>query len=327
MRLATVGTSVITHHFLDALKQEPYFELAYVYSRNEEKGLDFAKQYEVPVISDWNTLLNQKDIDVLYLATPNDVHFSQCIEALRAHKHVICEKPFVSNMREFNEVMRVVQETKHFCFDAMTLMHLPNLQVIKDHLSEIEPIKLVNSAMVQYSSRFDLLAQGTIPNIFDLDHSGGALMDLGVYPLGLCIALFGKPESIHYDCNKYVNGIDLSGILTLKYPDNVAACVIGKDSRGQNFTYISGEKGAIVIPEQPSRLVNVQVVTPQETRNVGVEQAQNAMVDEIKAFASILKNNDWNTYQSHVNNTEILMTCLDDARKQTKIVFKADQLV
>ena len=327
MRLATVGTSVITHHFLDALKQEPYFELAYVYSRNEEKGLDFAKQYEVPVISDWNTLLNQKDIDVLYLATPNDVHFSQCIEALRAHKHVICEKPFVSNMSEFNEVMRVVQETKHFCFDAMTLMHLPNLQVIKDHLSEIEPIKLVNSAMVQYSSRFDLLAQGTIPNIFDLDHSGGALMDLGVYPLGLCIALFGKPESIHYDCNKYVNGIDLSGILTLKYPDKVAACVIGKDSRGQNFTYISGEKGAIVIPEQPSRLVNVQVVTPQETRNVGVEQAQNAMVDEIKAFASILKNNDWNTYQSHVNNTEILMTCLDDARKQTKIVFKADQLV
>ncbi len=327
MRLATVGTSVITHHFLDALKHEPYFELAYVYSRSEEKGLDFAKQYEVPVISDWNTLLSQMDVDVLYVASPNDVHFSQCLDALKAHKHVICEKPFVSNLTEFNELMRVSNETKHFCFDAMTLMHLPNLKVIKEHLHEIEPIKLMNSSMVQYSSRYDLLAQGTIPNIFDLNHSGGALMDLGVYPMGLCIALFGKPESLHYECNKYVNGIDLSGVLTLKYPDKVCVCVIGKDSRGMNFSYISGERGAIVIPEQPSRLVSVQLITPKETRELGVEQAQNAMVEEIKAFAQILKNNDWQTYQSHVKNTEILMSCLDLARKQANIVFKADQLV
>lgn len=132
-----------------------------------------------------------------------------------------------------------------FCFDAMTVMHLPNLQVIKDSLKEIEPIKLVTSAMVQYSSRFDLLAQGVIPNIFDLNHSGGALMDLGVYPLGLSIALFGKPESLHYECNKYVNGIDLSRGFNIKVSDKVVVCVIGKDSRGQNFTYISGEKGAV----------------------------------------------------------------------------------
>lgn len=327
MRIATVGTSVITHHFLDALKHEPFFELAYVYSRNEEKGLDFAKQYEVPVISDWKKLLQQEDVDIFYLGTPNDVHFSQCIDALKAGKHVICEKPFVSNIREFYEVMKVVYETKRFCFDALTLNHLPNLQIIKNHLEEIAPIKLINSAMVQYSSRFDLLAQGTIPNIFDLDHSGGALMDLGVYPLGLMIALFGRPESVHYECNKYVNGIDLSGILTVKYPDKVAVCVIGKDSRGQNFTYISGEKGSIHIPEQASRLVSVQVVTPQETKQVGVEQAKNAMVDEIKAFASMIRTNDWSTYQSHMNNTEILMNCLDEARKQTNIVFRADQLV
>lgn len=94
MRLATVGTSVISHHFLDALKHESFFELAYVYSRSEEKGLEFAKQYDVPVISDWNTLLNKEDIDVLYVASPNDVHFAQCMDALRANKHVICEKPF-----------------------------------------------------------------------------------------------------------------------------------------------------------------------------------------------------------------------------------------
>lgn len=327
MRLATVGTSVITHHFLDALKHEPFFELAYVYSRSEEKGLEFAKQYDVPVICDWNTLLNKEDIDVLYIASPNDVHFAQCMDALRANKHVICEKPFVSNMREFKELMEVVYETKHFCFDAMTVMHLPNLQVIKDSLKEVEPIKLMNSAMVQYSSRYDLLAQGIIPNIFDLNHSGGALMDLGVYPLGLSIALFGKPESLHYECNKYVNGIDLSGVLTLKYPDKIVVCVIGKDSRGQNFTYISGGNGAIVIPEQASRLVSVQIVKPKETKDVGVAQAQNAMVHEIQAFASILKNSDWGVYESHVKNTEILMSCLDDVRKQVNIVFKADQLV
>lgn len=327
MNIATVGTSVITQHFIDALKHEPFFKLTHIYSRSEEKGLEFASQYsDVGVISDWNALLSHPEIDVIYLASPNDVHFTQCIDVLRAHKHVICEKPFVSNLREFNQVMEVVNETKHFCFDAMTVMHLPNLKVLKEALDKIEPIKLMNSAMVQYSSRYDVLLQGTIPNIFDLDHSGGALMDLGVYPMGLSIALFGKPESLHYECNRYVNGIDLSGVLTLKYPDKVVVCVIGKDSRGQNFTYISGEKGAIIVPEQASRLVSVQLVTPKETVELGVEQAKNAMVHEIQAFAEILKNNDWNTFQSHVKNSEILMTCLDEARKQANIVFKADKI-
>jgi len=326
MNIATVGTSVITQHFIDALKHEPFFKLTHIYSRSEEKGLEFASQYGVGVISDWSVLLNHPEIDVIYLASPNDVHFSQCIDVLRAHKHVICEKPFVSNLSEFNQVMEVVNETKHFCFDAMTVMHLPNLKVLKEALVKIEPIKLMNSAMVQYSSRYDVLLQGTLPNIFDLDHSGGALMDLGVYPMGLSIALFGKPESLHYECNRYVNGIDLSGVLTLKYPDKVVVCVIGKDSRGQNFTYISGEKGALVVPEQASRLVSVQLVTPYETVELGVEQAKNAMVHEIQAFADILKNNDWETFESHVKNTKILMTCLDEARKQANIVFKADKI-
>jgi len=324
MKIATVGTSVITHHFIDALKQEPFFELSHVYSRSEEKGNEFAHQYDVKVITDWNELLSNPEIEVIYLATPNDVHFGQCIDVLRAKKHVICEKPFVSNSREFREIMKVVHETKYFCFDAMTVMHLPNLKVIKEALVNIEPIKLMTSAMVQYSSRYDLLLQGTIPNIFDLDHSGGALMDLGVYPLGLSIALFGKPDSLHYECNKYVNGVDLSGVITLKYPDKVIANIIAKDSRGQNFTYISGEKGAIVVPEQASRLVSVQLVTPKETVELGVEQDRNAMVHEIQAFAEIIKNNDWKVYQSHMDNTELLMSCLDELRNQANIIFKAD---
>lgn len=326
MNIATVGTSVITQHFIDALTHVPFFELTHIFSRSEEKGIEFASQYGVQSISDWKELLNHPEIDVIYLASPNDVHFTQCIEVLKAHKHVICEKPFVSNLHEFKQLMDVVYETKHFCFDAMTVMHLPNLKVLKEALVKIEPIKLMNSAMVQYSSRYDLLLQGTVPNIFDLDHSGGALMDLGVYPMGLSIALFGKPESLHYECNRYVNGIDLSGVLTLKYPDKVVVCVIGKDSRGQNFTYISGEKGALVVPEQASRLVSVQLVTPKETIELGVEQAKNAMVHETQAFADILKNNDWKTFEVHVKNSEILMTCLDDARKQANIVFKADKI-
>jgi scyllo-inositol 2-dehydrogenase (NADP+) len=324
MKIATVGTSVITHHFIDALKHEPFFELSHVYSRSEEKGNELAHQYDVKVITDWNELLSNPEIEVIYLATPNDVHFAQCIDVLKAKKHVICEKPFVSNSREFREIMKVVHETKYFCFDAMTVMHLPNLKVIKEALVNIEPIKLMTSAMVQYSSRYDLLLQGTVPNIFDLDHSGGALMDLGVYPLGLSIALFGKPDSLHYECNKYVNGVDLSGVITLKYPDKVIANIIAKDSRGQNFTYISGEKGAIVVPEQASRLVSVQLVTPKETLELGVEQARNAMVHEIQAFAQIIKNNDWKVYQSHMDNTELLMSCLDELRNQANIVFKAD---
>lgn len=325
MKVATVGTSVITDHFIQALKSEGSMELAAIYSRSFEHGRQFADKHGVATVyTEWNDLLNDPAIDVLYIASPNDMHFPQSRDALRAGKHVICEKPFVSNSQEFEALMAIVKETGRFCFDAITVMHLPNLQVIKDAVDAVAPVKVFHSMMVQYSSRYDLLLKGQMTNIFDTEHSGGALMDLGVYPLALALSVLGEPESIRYICNQYANGIDLSGILTLNYPNTVASLVFAKDAFGQSLSMISGEKGSLFIPEQPSRLVAVTKTVAMKSESIGLSQDTNAMFHEIRDFSEILVTSDWDRYWNYMSMTRMMLKIMDEARCQNGIVFTAD---
>lgn len=325
IRLATIGTSIITDHFIQALRQVPSMRLEAIYSRSLEQGRPFADKHEVErVITSFETLCADPDIDVVYVASPNDLHFSQSVALLKAGKHVICEKPFVSNRSEFDALMRVVHETKRFCFDAIMPVHLPNLKVIQNHLKDIAPIHLMNSTMVQYSSRYDALKAGLVPNIFDPAHSGGALMDLGVYPATLAVCLFGAPQQVAYQAIKHANGIDLSGVLTLTYPDLLVNCVIGKHSAGLNLTLVSGEKGAIEIPLQPSRLVEVTLNKGLTKTQIGVEQNANAMYHEIDDFADVIQQNDWDRYLEWMAVTEKVLTILDEARRHIQLRFPSD---
>ncbi len=326
LKLVTVGTSMITDVFLDALKQVDGIELAGVYSRDAERARLFAQKHGVSTsYSDWNDLCHAPDVDVVYVASPNDLHAPQSIELMNAGKHVICEKPYVLNHAQFLDVYKTAQSTQRFCFDALTTFHLPNIKQIKMHLDDLGPIKLFTSAMVQYSSRYDLLKQGQITNIFDVNHGGGALMDLGVYPIALCVSLFGAPERIHYQANQLDSGIDTSGVLTLGYPSFQASLIFGKDSSGQNYTYISGEQASLHVPLQPSRLTSVQLHRKADEKEIGLEQVKNPMVYEITAFKDIIANHDIQSYQAWMDLSEVVVKILDEARAQIQLSFPQDR--
>ena len=326
IRIGTIGTSVITDDFIHALKQVEDYQLVCVYSRDEEKARLFAQKHASPeCTSNWDAFLNHKHMDAIYVASPNDLHFEHSVAILRAGKHAITEKPFVSNAHEFEALMAVVKETGKFCFDAILPLHHPNLQVIKEALPSIGKLKLMMSNMVQYSSRYKMVLNGQIPNIFNPVHSGGALMDLGVYSTSICVALFGKPESLTYTCNKLANGIDTSGVMVLNYPDFVVTNTFGKDSFGINNMTFCGEEASLQIPLQPSRLLGVERVTMQGRQDIGAESLRDGMVYELLDFASIIKNNDWQKYQSFMNITKDVISCLDEARRQNGIVFRTDR--
>lgn len=326
IRVGTIGTSVITDDFIRCLKQVEDYQLVCVYSRDEDKARMFAEKHACPgYTSNWDALLKDPGIDAIYVASPNDLHFEQSVAILRAGKHAITEKPFVSNMHEFEALMAVVKETKKFCFDAILPLHHPNLKVIKEALPSIGRMKMMMSNMVQYSSRYKMVLNGQIPNIFSPEHSGGALMDLGVYSTSISVALFGKPESLTYACNKLDNGIDTSGTMVLKYPGFIVSNTFGKDSFGINNMTFCGEEASLHIPLQPSRLLSVERVTMQEQEELGVTDLRDGMVYELLDFASIINENDWLTYQSFMNITKDVIACLDEARRQNGIVFRTDR--
>jgi scyllo-inositol 2-dehydrogenase (NADP+) len=326
MKLATVGTSTITEHFIQALKVEGSFVLDTIYSRDPHKASILAQKYGVAnTCSDWMSLLANPDLDVLYIATPNATHYGLAREAVLAKKHVILEKPFVSNLKEFTALQTLAKANKVHVFDAIIPMHLPNYATLKTVLPRIGSLRLVNLAMVQRSSRLNSLYAGEEPAIFSPKQSGGALMDLGVYPISVLVGLFGKPESVKYTCTTYTNGIDLNGAITLTYPTFIANATIAKDSTGLNFTVFGGDNGYLHLDKAPSQLMSVTLNQGGVLTELGEHQEGLSMVYEIKDFADVLRGDRPERAAEWRAITQTVMAVMDDCRAQVGLVFPADR--
>lgn len=328
LRLATVGTSIITDYFIDAVRKLETVELVSVYSRAQDKAEAFAKKHHVNHYhTDFDALAKDPDIDLVYLASPNKLHYAQALQLLKAHKHVIVEKPFTHDLKSFEHLMQVAKQVNRFCFDAIMPIHLPNFKVLKEHLFEIGDLRLSNSMQVQYSSRYDALKAGKVENIFDPKMAGGALMDLGIYPVTLACALFGLPKSSHYVANKHSNGIDLSGVLSLQYDDHIFNCVIAKDCASHNETVLIGEKATLKIEGSISRVDSVEIISKNDHKNHSVDQIDNRMFYELKDFVECILNEDFVTYDGLNQITRDALTVLEKSKKDIGLDFGDDAII
>ena len=118
--------------------------------------------------------MSNPDVDTIYVGTPNHTHHDYAKQALLAGKHVICEKPFTLHLEEFEELIKLAQEKELLLIEAIINQYLENFKVIKDSLSEIGDIKIVNINYSQYSSRYDAFKQGEIAPAFNPEMGGGA---------------------------------------------------------------------------------------------------------------------------------------------------------
>ena len=125
-------------------------------------------------------MLEQADIDTVYIAVPNHLHASFTLQALAAGKHVIVEKPFASTDAEVAQVIEEARARGLFVYEAVSTLYLPNYLRIKEWLPRIGTVKIVTCNYSQYSSRYDAFCAGTVLPAFNPAMSGGALMDLGV---------------------------------------------------------------------------------------------------------------------------------------------------
>lgn len=190
LRLGIIGTSWISQEFIKAAHLTGRYRIQAVYSRRLETAQDFCKPYDsTSCYTDLVDFLNS-DLDVVYIASPNALHFSQAKLAILAKKHVIIEKPAVTSPSEWKELVKLAREHQVYLFEAARNYQEAAFQVIKDFLSGQE-ILGANFTFAKYSSKLPALLAGEMPNIFSDIYAGGALMDLGVYCLYLAIGFFG----------------------------------------------------------------------------------------------------------------------------------------
>lgn len=247
MKLGILGTGLIVHEVLPMLNVL-HLEKLYILGTDHsvEKTQQLCKTYHMDgCFFNYEELLNT-DIDTVYIALPNHLHFSFAKKALEKGKHVILEKPITVTLDELQELAQIANENHLILVEAMSLHHTPAYRSIREKINALGDIKIANFQFCQYSSRYDAFKQGKIAPAFDPKCAGGALMDLNIYNLHAIIGLFGKPKATHYLPNME-RGIDTSGILTLDYGDFKAVAVAAKDCQAPVSSTIQGNKGCIRI--------------------------------------------------------------------------------
>lgn len=324
MKIATIGTSFITEWFLSAAAEIDNAEPIAVYSRNEQKGKDLASQYGIQkVYTDLDAMLKDDEIECVYVASPNSLHYQHASAALKAGKHVICEKPFTSTTKELKELSELAKSKHLFLFEAIVTIHMPNYISLKEKLPELGDIKMVQCNFSQYSSRYDKFMAGESVNVFDPKFSGGALMDINIYNLHFVMNLFGKPNDVHYYPNM-TRGIDTSGVLVLNYEGFHAVCVGCKDTKSHNISQIQGEKGYITLNSETSRCANYSLTTNDGTVLPAIKQEDIALYYEIKDFMRIMEEQDYAACEALLEYSNEVMEVLEQARKKAGILFPAD---
>ncbi|NHU85986.1 Gfo/Idh/MocA family oxidoreductase [Kocuria sp. JC486] len=217
MRIATIGTSSIGSTFARAIGAVDGVEHVAVMSRDRSRGEAFAAETNrltgdrARVVTSLEELANASDVDAVYIASPNALHFPQANTLLRAGKHVLLEKSAACDRRQFQELVDTAESTGVVVLEAMRSVHDPGFARIRELLPQLGPLRRAELRLCQYSSRYGKFLAGETPAIFDPSLGAGALMDIGTYCTHPMVALWGVPERIHAAATILRSGADGAG--------------------------------------------------------------------------------------------------------------------
>ena len=325
IRLGTIGSNFIVHNLLRHVVNTPGFTYTAAYSRSEEKAEALAKQYGAErFYSDMEEFLSDVEVNFVYIATPNVLHYEQAKAALLAGKHVFLEKPFCPEVSLAKELVQIAWERGLILVDMTPTAFLPGLGILKEQLPKIGKIRQVMGNYTQYSSRYDRFRGGETDNVFNPVFSGGSLMDINYYNVYLNTALFGKAQQAVYFPN-IQRGIDTSGVIVLQYDGFVSQNTGAKDCRGENFFQIEGEDGYIFVPGGVSSLQEIRVVTKEGTEVFSVPHETDLWGWEVKGLAKKICGGDPYGFAPGLDTMLDVIDTIETARKAAGIHFPEDQ--
>lgn len=242
---AIIGTGTIAHAFADGLKALPDAHLLAVSSREISKANAFAQTHHIPhPYASHQEMLQNPDIQAVYIAAPHTAHKQLALDCIDVGKAVLVEKPFTLNAAEAKEIIDRAQQKGVFCMEAMWMRFTPLMRHVKELMTQqvIGDIRLIEVSL-GFKSPYDPQNR-----FFNLELGGGALLDLGVYPLNFIFWLLGQPDTIQSSVHIGSTGVDEQAGIILGYQTGPVA-VISTSNRTYcaNEALIQGENGSLRI--------------------------------------------------------------------------------
>ena len=315
MRLGIIGSGMIVKDFLSFAHELSEIKLEAITARNIENLKELQSKYNIKnIYIDIELCLENKEIDTIYVAIPNNLHYSVAKKALKAGKNVICEKPFTLKYDEAVELFGIAEDKGLILIEAITNQYQKNYLDIKDNIDNIGEIRLVECNFSQLSSRYVAFKNGVIAPVFDKSKGGGVLGDLNIYNIHFVVGLFGKSNNVHYAPN-IVNDVDTSGILLLEYDNFKVVCIAAKDTFNNSYVNIQGDQGIIKVIGPTNEVPNYSIQTKDKLIEENNNIHSHRMFAEFKKFIEVINNKDFEFMNNQKEHTLNVMYIYEKAKK------------
>lgn len=214
-----------------------------VYGRNEEKVRAFAQKYGAQSFTDFESAVSRADVDGVYIATPHTSHVDYAVRAMRLGKPVLCEKPVGVSVQDVDTLINTAKEENIYFCEAMWTWFSDVALTVKNWVQSGE-IGSVKEVVINYAFPGVLMPKNS--RVLMPETAGGALLDIGIYPITYCYNLFGYPKDIR--CRgRLKNGIDIRETVTLQYDGfdctlHMSLCTLKENC------IIKGTNGTVSLP-------------------------------------------------------------------------------
>lgn len=293
-----------------------------VFSRTQESSQDFSKSFGCQMRSSLEEMLADPEVDMVYISSPNHLHFAQAKIALESGKPVFCEKPFTLNALQLAELIEIARAKRVFLMEAMWVRWLP----IVVRLREILADDAIGEPRLLKASFHAHLSPNPIGRIYNLAMGGGSLLDLGIYPISFASMIFGQqPTEIASVVHIGPTGIDEHFGAAFQYVQGMALVSAGVDGVAQDDISIHGSTGSIRI-HHPWKLGSM-TIEPREGDAETITLVQQGRGYSYQA-AEVMRCLDAELLESPVmplNESLQIMQTLDRLRNQWDLVFPGEK--
>lgn len=317
-----IATGAISEAFVEGMRHVSNSEIIAVASRDINKSEAYRKKHDIKkAYGSYLELAEDQELDAIYISTPHPYHKELSLMCLEHGKAVLCEKPAVMNSKELDEVLESAANNTTFYMEAMWTRFLPVIKRVKELIKDgyIGDVRMIKADFC-FKAPYD-------PNsrLFDKALGGGALLDVGIYPISFASYILEKsPVSIKSFAEIGKTGVDEQGAAILGYSDGeIALLSFAVNTQTEWNAYIHGSDGYIKLPQffmaRQATLVKgdkEEVITPAfagNGYNYEIEEV-NQCLREGKIQSSIM---GW-------EDTKLVMDIMDELRRQWKLVYPSE---
>lgn len=242
-----IGAGNIARKMADALKNSPNNNLRAIASKTLEKANALADEFNIEKICTYQEIVEDSDIDIIYVATTHNFHFENANLALSNGKHVLIEKPFTVNAREAGELIHLAREKNLFLMEAMWTRFLPATRMLRKSIEEgeIGDVKAMNISFGKF------ISPDYEKRLKDPSLAGGVTLDMGIYPISFSCHLLGEiPQDIKSMTRFSDTGVDETSTCLFLFPGGCLSTIsTSYNLNMKTEAMIYGSKGYIEVPD------------------------------------------------------------------------------